>query len=134
MKYHAGTVSFLAITAVAVWFFTGPMPICSFGSRYSCVVDGDTFWLEGTKYRLKGVDTPEMKGKCSNERRLAERASEALSAHLGQGELKLQTFGEDRFGRTLVKISSDGQDAGQMLLDKKLARQWPDGQKFWCDN
>ena len=30
-------------------------PICGGGSRSTCVVDGDTFWLEGTKYRIADI-------------------------------------------------------------------------------
>jgi endonuclease YncB( thermonuclease family) len=27
---------------------------CGSGSRYTCVVDGDTFWVEGEKIRMMG--------------------------------------------------------------------------------
>ena len=34
--------------------------VCQQGEvRYNCIVDGDTFWLQGEKYRLSGVDNPE---------------------------------------------------------------------------
>ena len=29
------------------------------GPRVTCVVDGDTFWHDGLKYRAFGFDTPE---------------------------------------------------------------------------
>ena len=64
----------------------GAMPICGSGKRVTCVVDGDTFWLGGVKYRLKGVDTPEVHGKCRNERRLAKKATEALREFFERGE------------------------------------------------
>jgi micrococcal nuclease len=32
---------------------------CGSGNRYTCVVDGDTIWLEGEKIRMMGYDTPE---------------------------------------------------------------------------
>ena len=47
------------------------------------VIDGDTFrarvkiWLGQTvtvKVRLKGIDTPEMRGKCAAEKKLAQQA------------------------------------------------------------
>ncbi|WP_319568992.1 thermonuclease family protein [Cohaesibacter marisflavi] len=110
------------------------MPICSSGKRVSCVVDGDTFWLKGTKYRLKDVDTPETNGQCSGEQRLAANATRALSSFLSKGEISLRTYGEGYYGRTLVKVSVDGQDAGKYLLQQRLARRWPDGPKFWCND
>ncbi|HEV7435057.1 MAG TPA: hypothetical protein VGO22_09340, partial [Pseudorhizobium sp.] len=34
--------------------------VCSAGSRWNCVVDGDTFWLQGVKIRIADIDTPEL--------------------------------------------------------------------------
>lgn len=110
------------------------MPICSSGKRVSCVVDGDTFWFNGTKYRLKDIDTPEVDGTCREEKRLAANATRALSLFLSKGEMKLRTYGTGHFGRTLVNVSVGGQDAGTHLLQRRLARHWPDGHKFWCNN
>ena len=108
------------------------MPVCGSGKRVTCVVDGDTFWLGGVKYRLKDVDAPELRGQCRNERRLARKATKALSGFLGSGKMHLTTYGRGHYGRVLVKISVGGVDAGQWLLDNRLARRWPDGRKWWC--
>src|SRR5918999_1157509 len=48
-------------------------PVCGSGKRTTCVVDGDTVWFEGVKYRLEEIDTPE-KGH------LAECMQEGLQA------------------------------------------------------
>lgn len=32
---------------------------CGGPERYTCIVDGDTFWLNGEKWRTLGCDTPE---------------------------------------------------------------------------
>ncbi len=32
---------------------------CKGSHRVTCVVDGDTFWIDGVKYRTRGYDTPE---------------------------------------------------------------------------
>lgn len=34
------------------------LPICETGKRITCVVDGDTVWVDGTKYRFEEIDTP----------------------------------------------------------------------------
>jgi len=49
------------------------VPICGSGKRITCVVDGDTVWFEGVKYRFEEIDTPE-KGE------LAECVQEGLHA------------------------------------------------------
>ena len=30
-------------------------PICGRAKRITCIVDGDTFWMDRVKYRLQGV-------------------------------------------------------------------------------
>jgi endonuclease YncB( thermonuclease family) len=48
--------------------------LCGTSARITCVVDGDTFWLNGEKFRLHGYDTPEtVTGLCGGE---AERQLE----------------------------------------------------------
>src|SRR3546814_17282217 len=32
--------------------------LCSAGGGRDCVVDGDTFWFAGEKYRIADIDTP----------------------------------------------------------------------------
>ena len=109
------------------------IPICSSGKRVTCVIDGDTFWLKGTKYRLKDVDTPEVNGHCKGEQQLASRATKALATFLSSGNINLRTYGKGHYGRTLVKVTVNGQDAGNTLIQKRLARSWPNGRKFWCN-
>src|SRR5688572_5675934 len=40
----------------------GHVPVCSGGkvNRETCLVDGDTGWEKGVKWRLRDVDTPEL--------------------------------------------------------------------------
>jgi endonuclease YncB( thermonuclease family) len=55
-------------------------PICGRGKRITCIVGGDTFWLDGIKYRLQGVNTPESgdKAHCPKERQWADAATARL--------------------------------------------------------
>nr|WP_321525152.1 thermonuclease family protein [uncultured Cohaesibacter sp.] len=126
MKVSVLVLSLCLVTPAAA------MPICGFGKRVTCVVDGDTFWLNGEKLRLKDVDAPELHGKCRNERRLAKKATEALGSFLGRGRLHLRSYGRGYYGRVLVTVSVGGVDAGEWLVQNRLARRWPDGPKWWC--
>ena len=36
--------------------------LCAEGPRTTCVVDGDTFWLNGEKVRLADINAPETHG------------------------------------------------------------------------
>ncbi|MEP4703429.1 MAG: thermonuclease family protein [Hyphomicrobiales bacterium] len=104
--------------------------------RITCVVDGDTLWLHGTKIRLKGFDTPEPQVKLcggNRERALADKASGRLIELLNTNDWTIDYFGKGRNGRRLATISIKGRDVGDILIEEKLARSWPDGHEFWCN-
>ena len=56
-------------------------PICGSGKRITCMVDGDTLWYQGVKYRLEGIDAPEKapRHKCMQEGLQARMATERLA-------------------------------------------------------
>ena len=65
---------------------------CSGPERITCVVDGDTFWLEGTKIRIADINTPEVsEPKCAEEAMLGERATDRLVVLLSTGGFSLET-------------------------------------------
>jgi len=103
--------------------------------RQTCVVDGDTVWLDGVNLRLQSYDTPEPYDDiCGGtaEVALAKRASARLLQLLNTNAFVVQNSGEDRYGRTLATIRIGNQDVGDILIDEGLARRWPDGEEFWC--
>lgn len=103
----------------------------------TCVVDGDTLWLQGENIRLKDFDTPEPQTQiCGGaaEVALARQASSRLLELLNGNEWTLERFGYDSTSsrRTLATIRISGQDLGDILIAEGLARRWPDGHEFWC--
>lgn len=68
---------------------TPNISICGSGKRITCVVDGDTIWIDGEKIRLEGFNAPEVSGQCNRERELAQRATrelQAIQAHIGDDQ------------------------------------------------
>lgn len=54
-------------------------PYCGDAQRVTCVVDADTFWLEGEKIRISDIDTPELSPpRCEAERVKGEAAKRRL--------------------------------------------------------
>jgi len=53
---------------------------CDGERRFTCVVDGDTIWLEGTKIRIADIDVPEMFSPGCAAEGLATRWGEARRA------------------------------------------------------
>ena len=103
--------------------------------RVTCVVDGDTIWLQGVNLRLESFDTPEPYNDiCGGpaEVALAHRASARLLQLLSSGPFTVDTGGEDRYGRVLATIRIGGRDVGDILIEEGLARRWPNGREFWC--
>lgn len=121
---------------------TSPMAMCVPQQKRAidetCLVDGDTIWLDGIKHRLKGFDTPEpYQRKCGGafETALAKKASTRLLQLLNSNHWTVESFGKERRGnRTLSTIKIKGQDVGDILIAERLARRWPDGNEFWCRN
>ena len=117
------TLSLLAAVGLA---------ICAPGPRDNCVVDGDTFWVEGMKVRIADIDAPELNGRCDYERRLALASRDRLLALLNAGPFQLRLQGEDRYGRTLAVVTRGGRSLGDVLVSEGLARTWAGKREPWC--
>ncbi|MFC3704451.1 thermonuclease family protein [Devosia honganensis] len=105
-------------------------------NRHTCVVDGDTIWLDGQNLRLQSYDTPEPHNDiCGGQAEvaLAHRASARLLELLNSNSFTVQTSGQDRYGRVLATIRIGGRDVGDILIEEGLARRWPDGHEWWCE-
>lgn len=107
------------------------------------VTDGDTFrarveiWpgIEAvTAVRLRGVDTPEIRGKCQAEKDRAIAARERLRTLLAAGPVQLSQVEPDKFaGRVDAKVTANGQDISQVLISEGLARPYAGGtRQGWC--
>lgn len=115
----------------------GAPSLCGSGRRVTCIVDGDTGWLEGEKWRLTtqtgGVDAPEIsKPECPAEKRIGDRARDRLRSLMSNGYY-VNRDGEDRHGRTLLTVTlADGRDVGEVLIAEGLAQAWPNTGNKWC--
>ena len=109
------------------------LPLCGRGKRVTCLVDGDTGWAGGTKWRLLAIDAPEVsRPECPREKIVGDQATRRLQALLASG-YDLDADGQDRYGRALVTITlSDGRDAGTVLIAEGLAQPWPNHGNPWC--
>jgi endonuclease YncB( thermonuclease family) len=98
------------------------------------VHDGDTIRCGGERIRIENIDAPELPGspKCRDRRaahawcdyELGYQARDALRSFLSGRQVTIQRTGVDRYGRTLARVSVNGQDAGSYLVGRGLARPW----------
>lgn len=109
--------------------------MCFMGGGTNCVVDGDTFWMDGTKIRIADIDAPETHPpRCAEEGALGDRATDRLQALLNAGPVTLATADrdEDRYGRKLRIVERGGVSLGETLVAEGLARRWTGHRMPWC--
>lgn len=98
---------------------SGIMPqFGTFETEIRHVVDGDSLMIPNRQYiRLVGVNTPELKGVyCSKEQPYAKEAAD-LATYMWKNKIAtVETFGLDKYGRTLAKMTINGIDISSHLL------------------
>jgi endonuclease YncB( thermonuclease family) len=108
---------------------------CHVGGGTNCVVDGDTFWLNGVDIRIADIDAPEThEYRCSEERNLGDRATKRLHDLLESGPIILQPIDrdEDVYGRKLRLVYVNGTSVGEVLVNEGLAHRYVRGKLPWC--
>lgn len=103
--------------------------------RFTCVVDGDTLWYQGTKIRLADVDTPEIANPgCAQELAIGQQATSRLIDLLNSGSFVLVPSDRafDSYGRRLMVARRGGQSLGQVLVAEGLAENWGGPRIDWC--
>lgn len=108
---------------------------CTGSTRTTCVVDGDTFWLDGDKFRIADINTPEVgQPQCAAEAALGQQATMRLQELLSAGPFELRPIDrdEDVYGRKLRIVERDGQSIGQVLVAEGLAHSWQGRRESWC--
>ena len=92
------------------------------------------FW-DKISVRIGGIDTPEMKGKCSQEKELAKQAKLFVKEKLENAKkIVLDNIGPDKYFRILGEIYVDEVPLAQMLMEQGYAVPYDGGTKenVWC--
>ena len=107
--------------------------------------DGDTLsvkadiWPDLThsgNVRVRGVDTPEIRGQCEQERELAIAARDYVRYLLVDQSITLTELENDLYGgRVLAKVHlSTGENLADLLIEKGYGRAYDGaGRENWCD-
>lgn len=120
------------LAALAAPVGAADFPVCGSAARVTCVVDGDTFWLDGVKIRPEGYDAPEMgPPRCRRPAAGAREARAALAGLLGSGALGIEAHGRS-YDRVLARVTIDGRDLAALMLATGLVRRYVPGAEPWC--
>ena len=115
-------------------------------SEVTSIYDGDTFrailkgYPEIIGYRIgvriNGIDTPEMRGQCQKEKKLARQAKEMTVTQLrGAKKIELRNMKRGKYFRIVADVYVDGKNLGDMLIKRSLAVPYDGGHKGkdWCE-
>lgn len=115
-----------------------------FSAEVLRVVDGDTLdvritvWLGHyvqTRVRLLGLDTPEKRGKCAEEKKRAREAQQALEKYIETGVVVLKNVTTGKYaGRVLADVeTASGQPLSKLLIQNGFARPYQGKKRLgWC--
>lgn len=108
------------------------------------IYDGDTFFItipdcdpllcEKLGVRVRGIDTPEIRGKCEKEKQLARQAKLATEQFLHGGLVELKRVERGKYYRLVADVEVDGGLLSDHLINLGLARPYDGGHRAgWCD-
>ena len=113
--------------------------------RGNVCYDGDTCYvlapslpepLQKMSVRILGIDTPEIRGDCDEEKALAKQGRVVANREFREAEtIEFRDLKWDKYGgRILSNVYLDGELYSQKLIDVGLARSYDGGTKeAWCD-
>tara|TARA_R110000751_G_scaffold86486_9_gene172166 strand:+ start:4025 stop:4687 length:663 start_codon:yes stop_codon:yes gene_type:complete len=98
------------------------------------VYDGDTFKVDiagwpdiigdDISVRIKGIDTPEIRGTSGFEKEMAIAAKKQLEDLLGNNTIYLFGLQRDKYFRILADVRVDNVDVAKELIDMGLAKRY----------
>lgn len=108
------------------------------------VYDGDTITVDIAEWppvvgddisiRVRGLDTPEIRGKCDSEKAMARAARDRLREMLeGAESIELVDYERGKYFRLVATVMADGKDVAETLIGEGLARPYDGGKReSWC--
>jgi endonuclease YncB( thermonuclease family) len=109
------------------------------------VTDGDTLRVDVPGWpdivgrdmpvRVAGIDAPEVRGECTDEIKLARRATDLSESLLTRADqVELREIRRGKYFRLLAEVWVDGENLGDRLIEAGLARVYHGkSRKSWCD-
>lgn len=84
-------------------------------------IDGDTIKLDGTTWRLWGIDAPEAKQLCADGWPAGVEATRAIERLMAMGSVQCEDRGRDRYGRSIGLCRAAGRDLGAEMVSAGMA-------------
>lgn len=101
----------------AVLIFLWAFPVAA----QTIVTDGDTIKLNGTIYRIWGIDAPETHQLCADGWVAGSEATKTMRALVQGHTVTCEARGTDRYRRTIALCRADGRDLGANMVQLGMA-------------
>lgn len=89
------------------------------------IIDADTLDIRGHRFRLQGIDAPESRQTCRDERgqdyRCGQQAALALADFIGASGVICRHESTDRYGRTVATCFKGDTDLNRWLVQQGYA-------------
>jgi endonuclease YncB( thermonuclease family) len=137
------------IVTLSCLLFIVPIASAQYGhyvvTQVISIYDGDTIRVnikhlppiigQNIRVRLSNIDTPEIKGQCSRENKLALIARDRLRHLVNNAHtIEIHNLQRGKYFRIVADLILDGQNASEMLIREKLGVPYNGGKKIhsWC--
>jgi micrococcal nuclease len=80
--------------------------------------------------RLNGIDAPEIKGKCAEEKEVAKEARDFLSNLVLNKKVRLENVESEKYGRILANVYLGDVHLNELLLKERYAVKYDGGTKL----
>ena len=114
-------------------------------NKVTHIYDGDSFKVNINSWpniigkeviiRIKGIDAPEMQGKCEKESLMARLARQhTVNLIENAFRVELKNMQRDQYFRILADVYVDRTNLGNSLMANKCAVRYAGGKKYnWCN-
>ena len=89
------------------------------------ILDGDKISIDGSVYRLLGIDAPDANQLCDDGYPAGKEAIKTLFGLMKGRRLACESHGRDPAGRTLALCRADGRDLGEQMVRAGMAWTMP---------
>ena len=116
------------------------------GAVYVRNYDGDTITFnlpglhpiigEKVSIRVNGIDSPEIRGKCDQEKYSAKQGKELVADILKDAErIDLKNMKRGKYFRIVADVFVDGENLSDILIEAGMAVRYDGGKKThkWCE-
>ena len=137
------------VCTLSCLFFIMPTALAQYGhyavTEVISIYDGDTIRVnidnlppiigQNIRIRLSNIDTPEIKGQCLREKKLALIARDRLRQLVNNAHvIEIHNLQRGKYFRIVADLMLDGENASEMLVREKLGVTYNGGKKnhSWC--